>query len=1082
MRRDAVLGFLFSFLLSFPLFAQSPNANIVGRVLDQSGAVIPGAQITVRHVATGESREVVSDEKGEYTVAELVPGDYRIMVRKEGFRRLDERGLTLEVNQTARLDLQLQVGALSEVVEVTASVPLLNTENPMKGDVIVSREMADIPLNGRDFGDLAFLVAGVSEKAEGGQGSSFAVNGARADNTNFVIDGFNNRNVRLGAAQARPNLDAMQEFKMQTTGYSAEYGRLAGGTMNMVLKSGTNRAHGTVFEFVRNDAFDARGFFDPAKTKLRRNQFGAILDGPVYIPKVYNGRDRTFFLFSWESYRQIVGASQLARVPTLLERAGNFSQSLDVDGKPAKLVDPLNGAANACVSGKTGNCFAGNIIPAARFDSIAKQVMPYYPLPNRGGVNNYYAVANDPDRWDSFLAKIDQRLGGADTLSGRFLRRIERTSDPFGGSETGLFADTDKSSQMLAGLAYTRLFSPTVINEARVGYTRSNDYGVGALMGHDYAGDWGLAGSAKDPFLMGFPQFKVTDMATLGVSKNQPVLYSVNTYQWADTLTWVKGRHLLKFGGDVLRTQFFQPFYNNNRGSYVFNGYWTTVPTADFEIGILNKFTRTVGGNPSYLFFTSYGAFAQDDYRITPSLTLNIGLRYELSMAPVEKYGRYSNFLPSDGKMVLGSDQTVPNFQQYVASAGMTGKIALRSEYGLPESLVYTPTKCFAPRFGFAWRPMAGTRTVVRGGYGLFYGNNVWNPIRKALGDVFPFSVEESYSKASKQPLNLTLQNPLGVSSKLDGILTPNGMELHPAAAYLQSWNLTIEREIGKAMALEIGYVGSKGTHLGLQRNINQQIRQLSLRAADGSFPRPFPAFDTISFYQFDTNSNYNAGMLTLRKRFARGLFYRLSYTWSKSLDHGSQINGNSDGGADPQDVRNLWLERGRSDFDRTHSLTTMFMYDLPFQRNVVLRGLQIGGTGRFQTGQPFTPLVSNAQLDQGEANRPDRIANGKLSNPTPDMWYDLSAFTPVPNGTYRFGTSGRGILDGPGLIDLSVSLIKRVRIRERMNMQIRCEAFNALNHPSFRLPDKNVNAPTAGTITRARDPRLIQFGLRLQF
>ena len=367
---------------------------------DQSGALVPGAKIVVQHAATGENRQVVSDDKGEYTVAELPPGIYTVSIEKEGFRRMEERGLTLEVDQTARLDIQLQIGSLAEVLEVTALVPLLNTESAMKGDVIVRREMIDIPLNGRDFADLAYLVPGVGEKAQGGSGSNFAVNGARADNTNFIIDGFNDQNPRAGGVQASPPLDAMMEFKMQTTGYSAEYGRLAGGTMNMVLRSGTNRVHGALFEFLRNDAFDARGFFDPAKTKLRRNQFGAMLDGPVYIPKLYRGRDRTFFLFSWESYRQSLGDSQISRVPTELERLGNFSRSPDVDGLPARLVDPLSGGASgACASGKTGACFPGNIIPASRLDSIAKQVMAYYPAPNRSDpVNNYYGLANDPDR------------------------------------------------------------------------------------------------------------------------------------------------------------------------------------------------------------------------------------------------------------------------------------------------------------------------------------------------------------------------------------------------------------------------------------------------------------------------------------------------------------------------------------------------------------------------------------------------------------------------------------------------------------------------------------------------------------
>jgi len=330
---------LLSTLFTGSLFAQSPTANIVGRVVDQTGAVIADAKIRVRHVETRDLREVATDVSGEFTVANLPPGHYRIMVEKEGFKRLDERGLELQIDQTARLDFTLQVGAVTEVVEVVAAAPLLNTESAMKGDVVVSREMVDVPLDGRDFADLAYLVPGVSQKAQGASGSNFAVNGARTDNTNFIIDGFNDQNPRGGAAQARPPIDAMMEFKMQTTGYSAEYGRLAGGTMNMVLKSGTNRFHGSVFEFVRNDLFDARNFFDPEKAKLRRNQFGTVFDGPVRIPKLYNGRDRTFFLFNWEGYRQSQASNAIDIVPTALERQGDFSQTL-VQGKHVALLDP----------------------------------------------------------------------------------------------------------------------------------------------------------------------------------------------------------------------------------------------------------------------------------------------------------------------------------------------------------------------------------------------------------------------------------------------------------------------------------------------------------------------------------------------------------------------------------------------------------------------------------------------------------------------------------------------------------------------------------------------------------------------
>ena len=1072
-------------LFTVSLFAQSPTANIVGRVVDQTGAVIAEAKIRVRHVETRDLREVSTDASGEYTVANLPPGHYGIVVEKEGFKRLDERGLELQIDQTARLDFELQVGAMTEVVEVTASAPLLNTESAMKGDVVVSREMVDVPLDGRDFADLAYLVPGVSQKAQGASGSNFAVNGARTDNTNFIIDGFNDQNPRGGSAQARPPIDAMMEFKMQTTGYSAEYGRLAGGTMNMVLKSGTNRFHGSVFEFVRNDVFDARDFFDPEKTKLRRNQFGTVFDGPVKIPKLYNGRDRTFFLFNWEGYRQSQASNGIDIVPTALERQGDFTQTL-VQGKHVALLDP---AATGTCAGTKLACFPDNKIPAARFDSIARQVLAYFPLPNRAGADNFYTSVNDPDVWDSFVGKVDHRIRSADSISFRFLKRFNRNSAPFNGSNTGLFGNKSHETQMLTGLNYNRIFSATLINEFRMGMSRTNQRQIHFQQGHDYATEWGLKGFTTDPFLVGFPLFKVTNMVQLGNAANMPVLFRVNNLQWADTLTWVKGRHLMKFGADIQRTQFFQPYYNNNRGTINFNGRYAGVaspvltyaapayalPFADFLLGLPNSITRTVGVNPNYLFITSYGFFAQDDFRATRSLTFNIGLRYEIPKPPMEKYGRLSNFVPELGQLLLADDKTIPDLQQQIANAGLTGKVSLARDAGFPQSLIYTDYHCFAPRFGFAWRPFGRQQTVVRGGYGIFYGNNLWNPVRNDLGNVFPFNVAQTFSKNA----NLTLQNPQGVTPSTAGVNTPNGFQAYPTPQYLQSWNLTVEREVGKGTAVEVAYVGSKGTHLGRKYNVNMPYRRAEWK---GNFPRPYSAFGDIDYYGFGFNSIYTAGILTVRKRFARGVFYRMNYVYSKSIDNASQIADTADGQMAVQDVRNLRSERGRSDWDVGHSFTTMFMYDLPFRGNRLLNNWQIAGTGRMQTGRPFTPNISGAQLDQGEANRPDRLSKGTLPNPGPDMWFDLTAFRPVSTDSFRFGTSGRNIIDGPGLISLNVSLIKRIRVRERGTMQFRAEMFNALNHPNFNLPNKTINAPDGGVITAGGGPRLMQVSLRYQF
>ncbi|MBI1899350.1 MAG: TonB-dependent receptor, partial [Acidobacteria bacterium] len=429
--------------------AQTPTATLTGRVTDSSGASLPGAVIQVRNLNTNEARIGESSLEGDYTFAGLMPGTYEVTFESRGFKRARESVLELQIDQAARLDIALQPGDIIESVEVTAELPVLNSENAVKGDVITSQEIVEMPLDGRDFADLAFLVPGVSRRAQGGSGSAFAINGARGDNTNFVIDGFNDRNIRGAGVQVRPPIDAMQEFKMQVSNYPAEYGQLAGGVMNMVLKTGGNAFHGAVFEFLRNDRLDARKFFDESKSKLRRNQFGGTLYGPLVIPRLYNGRNRTFFLLAWESYRQVLGATRLGRVPTALEREGDFSRTVDVSGQALYLRDPLT--PGACTAEDRTACFPENRIPASRLHPVAAKLIPYYPLENRpSAVNNYLVNANDSDRWDNFAVKLDQRFGN-DNLSFRFLQRRNDLSNPFEGSDLGTFGILVSQAQTLTG-------------------------------------------------------------------------------------------------------------------------------------------------------------------------------------------------------------------------------------------------------------------------------------------------------------------------------------------------------------------------------------------------------------------------------------------------------------------------------------------------------------------------------------------------------------------------------------------------------------------------------------------------------
>ncbi len=1041
------------------------TASIEGLIKDKTGSLVPGATIQTINQESGEKRTVVANTEGAYAVPELSPGIYTVSATSPGFKTEIQKNIDVDIDETAEIEFVLEVGAVTESMEVTATAPVLNTENSSKGEVLVAQKVIEMPLNGRDFNDLSILIPGVVSTAQGGSGSAISINGARSDNTNFVIDGFNDQNPRLGTAQARPNIDALQEFKLQTSGYSAETGRLAGGVMNMVLKSGGNRVHGTLFEFLRNDVFDARNFFDAAKPELRRNQYGGLISGPASVPKLYKGNDRTFYLLSWESYRQVQTDTKLSRLPTLLERAGNFSQ----DG-PIK--DPSKtGTCSATV--KTG-CFTNNVIPISRISPIALRIQSLYPLPNVfSGLNNFRAAVKDPDQWDSVLLKVDQRLHGIDNVSYRFLDRHDRNRNPFDGSDTGTFGNTQHQIQWLMGLNYLHIFRSDLINEARIGFTRTDNHQRGYFQGYDYSAYFGIPGVTTDPRLIGVPHVTITGIAEFGDNSNEPVDFDVNNFEYADTLTYVKGRHIIKTGFDILHTQFNQPYNNNNRGTFAFTGSWTTQPYADFLLGELNNDSRQIGTTNNYLRLNNYSMFVQDDWKVLPHLTLNLGLRYELPLPATDEYGHLTNFIPDLGIQLsaTGSGASAP--------AAPKTPFGLASQYGYPQSLVYGRHNDFAPRFGFAWRPFAGDRLVVRGGFGIFYGSQEQNDIRNALANVYPFVVDQSFTRNAAKPDFLTLSSPFPTGADS---MTVNGYDPHAKTPYLESYNFTVERQIGKSTVLEVAYAGSKGTHLGRQYDLNQPFRIPGSQLPNGNFPRPYNAFGTINFYGFNSNSIYNAGIISLRRRISRGFFYTFNYTYAKSIDDASQLQGSGAGGqGGAQNSRDLNGDRGRSDFDIGHNFTSYFSYEIPWTGNVLLRGWQFAGTSQLHTGQPFTPKVTNVNLNLGEANRPNRIAKGTVPNPTTDLWFDPTAFPQVPAGSFGYGNSGRNILDGPGLINVNLSLYKNLRF-EHFSTQFRWETFNTLNHANFMLPVNAVNAPNVGTIRAAQAGRQMQFGLRLLF
>ena len=1092
------------------------TATITGTVSDTGGALIPEAHVRIRHIENNATREMRTSAEGAYTVTNLPPGEYEVTVDHQGFRTHTATGIILEIAQVLRQDVSLQVGAVSDSITVAAEPPLINTESgAIKGDVITNQQINEIPLDGRDFFDLALMVPGVVPMAQGGQGSGLNVNGARSDSTNYSVDGFNSRNPRGAASQVRPNMSAMQEFKMEVSGFSAENGRMAGGVMNMVIRSGTNQFHGDVFEYIRNNIFDARSFFDQQKQPLRRNQFGATLHGPLR-------KDKTFFMVSWESYREVLGQTTIGNVPTVLQRQGDFSQSVvPVTGAKLYLKDPLlTGACNATTA---AGCFPGNRIPASRFDPIALRLMNYYPPPNRAQAsNNFTTTAKDNDQFDSYMLKLDHRFTGQDTVAYRYQYRVANNTSPFAGSDLGLWPTYVHDPRQLMGTDWTHMFGPTLIMEVRGGFNRSQTDEDAKFQGEDIAGPLGIAGVTTDPLLKGFPRFTVQDYLPIGSAAGQPQHYHITSFQVSNKFTWIKSKHAMKWGWDIERSRFNQPYYDNSRGTFAFLRNWTQHSVGDMLLGLLQTATRNAQPTRNYLRSFSLGAFFADDYKVTRSLTLNLGMRYELDMPPVDRYDRASNFDVGMGKIIVAGDQGIPDLAARVAKFGLQDRVALARDVGRPRSLVFADKVNFAPRLGFAWRvPKQHRITVIRGGYGIFFTSHLLNPIRTSLMTGFPFSVNQTFTRLASDTSLVTLANPFPDSRATETSTTnSNGYDPRPKLGDLQSWNFTIERELAAGLALELGYVGSKGTHLGRQYDVNQPLRSLALYQANSAFPRPVSGINTVNYYSFGANSNYQAGQLSLRRQM-RGAFVRFNYSFSKSIDDASQISGNSTGGfAGAQDSRNLKSERARSDFDRRQVVSAVFSTPLPFGRgrkflagargwrNGIAGGWQMSGSANYYTGQALTVTSANVDTTLGESLRPNRIGRG-VQEEIPAAgrrgvdypWFQLSHFEPVPrclsrtqcdvspNGfvPFTFGNSGRNILDGPSQQFINMAMLKNFRMKERKNFQLRYELFNILNRPNFQLPEKQFNALGGGYITAVVDrgrggPRVMQVALKYEF
>jgi hypothetical protein len=1060
-------------ILFLALFASAQTTgSLVGKATDPSGAVLPGATVKATNQATSFSREATTDAAGEYVISLLPVGRYTITAQKEGFESFKLSDVVVSVNQNIRADVSLQVGKVVESVAVNAGVAEVETRSATVGKVIDETKIAELPLNGRNFLSLAVLQPGVVPAMElgsnntpefpGGEKSDFQVNGLRLQSNNFLLDGADNNEPFLGTAMATPSPDALEEFKILTNNYSAEFGGGGGSIVNIITKGGTNQYHGSIYEFFRNDVLDAEDFFAIKKDKLRRNQFGATFGGPIV-------RDRTFFFFNYEGFRLRQGKTQIATVPSDAQRAGTFV--VNTPGGPVTM----------------------NV---ASIDPTAAALLPLIPHAN-SGTNGFVSSPVQVQNTDQYNARIDHKITSKNYLSGRYFLINGNNQRNFTNTLFGVPINLPdyplKDDYRIQNLAVTdtHFFSSALTNEARFGFNRGRF-------------DSAISGVVRDPSTFGFnlpstkpvknmPLIALAGYTAFGTFNDSPSFRRENTYQFQDNVAWMHGKHFIKFGAQILLNHMDIPSSDSiGEGAYLFLPEVETaavnyVPIPDafanFLQGQFNLFTQAGGVTTRNWRFSSYHFYVQDEIKLTPNFTLTLGLRYELPLPPVDSKNRVVAFRPGQQSTV---HPNAPPGALYVGDAGIT------------RSTIETDKNNLAPRIGFAWDPKGNGRMSLRGGYGIFYDRLIGLlPFQFGLDP--PFDIIPSIPNVVENFVipGSNFGDPFGGGSPFAGQTAQQVadanifplfsflqvMDPRMRTPYVQQWNLTYQMQTAKDVVLEIGYLGTKGTKAVQPVDLNTQI---------GAGRPLVPDYFQLSNYQTTDNSNYHALQVSANKRMSYGLTFLGSYTWSHAIDGGSIpvnfLNPNSEA-IFPADRTNLRLDRSNSAFDARHRFVLSALYELPFFKSStgmtrsVLGNWQINGILTWQTGFPFTVLdTSDPNQDGQPTDRPDLVGEPLGSGTrTPQKWFDSAAFAHPAPGTN--GTSGRNSVVGPRISNLDFSLFKDFAFTEQQKLQFRAEFFNLFNHPNFDFPVNDFNSPAVGQIHNTRLPnRQIQFALRYSF
>jgi Carboxypeptidase regulatory-like domain len=1074
---------LLSMCMIFPLQAQVTTAEIVGTVTDGNGAVVPGASIAVTSDETGIAHSTVSNASGEFVVPLLPIGQYAASVESNGFKTWKANQIVLSAGDHLRLTAVLELGAVHEQVEVTAQTPALQTDTSSLGNLVNSHAVEDLPLNGRNFMQLVQATAGASPGFQNGTPSGnrpddrrltsqASINGQPDNYNNQLLDGMDNNDAMVGTIIVKPSVDALQEIKIVTNVYGSDLGHTAGGVINLVTKSGTNTLRGSAYEFLRNQSLDAKNFFAPAGpiTPFHQNQFGASLGGRIR-------KDRTFFFADYEGFRQTQSQVWVDTVPTPQERSGDFSAI-------GPIFDPLTTRPNPNNPGQyIRTAFAGKAIPASRIDPVSLAILGLYPLPQRPGLtNNFTYTPIRTQDADTFDTRIDHNLSERDAFYARYSFNNTTTLTPGAlpavngvepGGDASVYPGNTSQRAQNVHLNYVHTFSSNLVFEGKAGFSRLAISTLPLNFGKSVSEQYGIPGVNIDPDSSGLTLINIAGLNNLGGGTSLPLYTIDNVFQYMGNLSYTPGKHTLQAGVSFSRRQL-TPFQSpNSRGTFSFDGNFTNDPSgataqsgnavASFLLGYPASTTRTKYLVWPGLRFVEASAYIQDDWRVRPWLTLNLGVRYDLSPPFSEVDNRISNLNLATGQVLV---------------AGQNG---VSSTSGIP-----TNWHNFAPRIGFAATVLP--RTVIRGGFGISYISYATNVGAGLTLHNPPFVSLYTVSPTPLTPINTIDQGfpaPTPTSTSTGG-LSPVSLDLK--TPYVEQYNLTLQREAA-GFVFSASYVGALSRNQFMSPNVN-----LALPGPGAVDPRRvyhsvLPSASSINLTESAGTADYQALQITVEHRFKRGLSLLSSYTWSHNIDDYQRPAGGDPGsGPWPQLVNDLHLEVANSDLDVRHRWTSMANYELPFGKSlkgfvgVIGKGWQVNGILTVQTGLPLTIYNAAPRANTGGGDRPNLVGVPYLSDPTINEWFNTAAFAAQP--LFTIGNVGRNTIFGPGLKNLDFSLFKNFALTEKYTLQFRAESFNLTNTPNFAPPNGGFGTPAFGQISSTGNyiSREIQFALKLAF